>query len=95
MAQMHIMDIGKNVATGLITMEARILDPADPVNGVGAIERFHVEALDIANNYGGDVGQWLQHKGREMWVRHKQRTAAHNDLHKWQGQSMNILGIQP
>lgn len=95
MAQLHIIDISKNAVTGLITMEARIIDvAADAANGanevIGAVERFHVEALDIANNYGGDVERWLQHKGREMLHRHKLRTAAHNDVGKWHGQRMEI-----
>lgn len=90
MPQLHIIDISKNAATGLITMEARIIDGGNEPNSVGAVERFHVEALDIANNYGGDVERWLQHKGREMLHRHKLRTATHSDIGKWHGQRMEI-----
>lgn len=96
MAHLHIIDISKNATTGLITMEARIIETVDAGSGkgevIGAVERFHVEALDIANNYGGDVERWLQHKGREMLQRHKLRTAAHNDIGKWHGRRMEIKG---
>lgn len=94
MAHLHIIDISKNADTGLITMEARIIDAADTARGtgevLGAVERFHVEALDIEKNYGGDVERWLQHKGREMLHRHKLRTATHSDIGKWHGQRMEI-----
>lgn len=100
MAQMHIIDISKNATTGLITMEARIIDTsADPEqqakgsgDGVGAVERFHVEALEITNKYNGQVERWLAHVGREMLHRHKLRTAAHNDISKWHGKLMDIKG---
>ncbi len=90
MVQLHIMDISKNASTGLITMEARVIDPADAAHGVGVVERFHVEALEIATVYGGDPERWLQRKGREMLDRHRLRTAAHGNIHKWKGQKMDI-----
>lgn len=90
MPQLHIMDISKNAATGLITMEAQIIGSADDPNGVGVVERFHVEALEIATKYGGDPERWLRHVGREMLDRHKRRTAAHSDVHKWKGHKMDI-----
>lgn len=90
MPQLHIMDISKNASTGLITMEARVIDSEDGANGVGVVERFHVEALEIATVYGGDPERWLQRKSREMLDRHRRRTAAHGDIGKWRGQKMDI-----
>jgi hypothetical protein len=87
--QLHILDISKNAGTGLITMEAMVID-----NGVaGVVERFHVESLEIANVYGGDSERWIRHKGREMIDRHKLRVAAHDDINKWKGQKIEIADI--
>jgi hypothetical protein len=95
MAQLDIVDISKNAATGLITVECRVIEPGavgEP-QIIGVVERWHVEALDIANNYGGQVEHWLRHVGREMLHRHKLRTAAHDDISRWHGKKMEISGV--
>lgn len=90
MAHIEILDTSKDGTTGYMIVEARVIDEDDPVHKVGAVERSGVEALDIAKNYGGDVDRWLMHIAREMLFRHRQRTAAHTDLHKWKGKRMEI-----
>jgi len=88
--KLHIKDVDRNAMTGLITLEARIIDEADPVNGTGAVERWHIEALEITTKYNGDSEAWLNHVAREMLNRHRLRTAAHTSLHGWKGKSMII-----
>lgn len=92
MAQLHIMDASKNSATGRVTVEARIVDE-DGIDGVrveGAVEVWHIEALEITSKYNGLVEAWLRHIGQEMMGRHRARTAVHSDINKWKGQRMDI-----
>ena len=90
MYHLHIMDISKNAITGLIIVEARIIETVDGVETVGAVERSQVEALEIATKYDGNTDAWLARIGREMLERHRLRTAAHTGVEKWKGQRMEI-----
>lgn len=90
MFHLHIMDISKNAATGLIIVEARIIETVDDREIMGAVERSQVEALEIATKYDGDTDAWLMRIGREMLQRHRARTTVHTGVEKWQGQRMLI-----
>jgi hypothetical protein len=86
--QLHILDVSKDAMTGHITVEARIIDDRSSV--VGAIERWHIEALEISSKYNGQVEGWLEYIGREMLNRHKSRTAAHTSIQRWKGKKLDI-----
>lgn len=86
--KLHIIDVSKNAHTGRITVDARIIDGAQE----GAVETWHIEALEIATKYHGDADAWLAHIAREMHGRHKSRMAAHSDVQKWKGQKIDIKG---
>jgi hypothetical protein len=88
---LHIIDISKNATTGLILVEARIVETFDDGREIqGAIERSQIEALEIASKYDGDSDVWLLRVGHEMLQRHRLRTAAHTGVNKWKGQRMPL-----
>lgn len=90
MTQLHIKDASKHSDTGRITVEARIMDSVNGVEIEGAVEIWHIEALEIESKYHGRVEGWLEHIGREMLGRHRSRTAVHTDINKWKGKRMDI-----
>lgn len=90
MPLLHIIDVSKDQRTGHITIECCIVDEHDPVNGVGASERWNIEALELATKYRGDSEQWLHHVGREMLRSHRTRHAVHSDILRFKGRKLEI-----
>jgi len=88
--QLEILEVNKNGVNGHIAVKCRTIDTGDNVHGVGAIEYIAIDPLELQARYHGDAVTWLEHAGREIIHRHRQRTVIHSDLNSLRGQRINI-----
>ena len=88
---LEIIETDKHPLTGYVTVVCRVIDDSDPTHGVGAVEKFGVEALDIQKNFDGSVERWLKERvGSIMLANHQARAAVHTDVHKFKGKKIAL-----
>lgn len=84
--QIEILNISKD-ANGLISAKFCIHD-----NGTqGAVEKFTISALEIAEKWGGDVERWIRESvAPGMTDNHSRRVAVHTGLAALKGKKLEL-----